>query len=165
MGRSVALAEERELGGECFWAGCVPTKAMVRAAQIWHTVRHASKFGIEVKIEKADFADAMRYKARAVQQVRHAGDAGAFPRADRRLGASARQRLPLRFPRIAAKRRSNGPASYEWQDKRPVVAWTDGCPGESNRPPIVFRARRTPRNVRVHGMTQRGLAGGINSVS
>ena len=30
MGHRVALAEERELGGECFWAGCVPTKAMVR---------------------------------------------------------------------------------------------------------------------------------------
>src|SRR5256714_15157314 len=75
LGRSVALAEERELGGECFWAGCVPTKAMVRAAQVWHTVRHASKFGIEVKIEKADFADAMRYKAHAVRQVAGEGPA------------------------------------------------------------------------------------------
>lgn len=33
-GAKVALTEERELGGECFWAGCVPTKAMVRAAQV-----------------------------------------------------------------------------------------------------------------------------------
>jgi pyruvate/2-oxoglutarate dehydrogenase complex dihydrolipoamide dehydrogenase (E3) component len=72
MGRKVALAEERELGGECFWAGCVPTKAMVRAAQVWHTVRHASKFGMEVTVDRADFADAMRYKAGAVKRV--AGD-------------------------------------------------------------------------------------------
>src|SRR5436853_3389332 len=72
MGRSVALAEERELGGECFWAGCVPTKAMVRAAQVWHLVRHARKFGMQVKIESAHFADAMRFKANAVKNV--AGD-------------------------------------------------------------------------------------------
>ena len=74
LGRKVALAEERELGGECFWAGCVPTKAMVRAAQVWHTVRHASEFGIHVDVTKADFADAMAYKARAVQRV--AGEGG-----------------------------------------------------------------------------------------
>src|SRR5438105_5342795 len=68
-GRSVALAEERELGGECFWAGCVPTKAMVRAAEVWHLVRHARRFGLEVTIDRADFADAMRYKAAVVKQV------------------------------------------------------------------------------------------------
>ncbi len=72
MGRSVALAEERELGGECFWAGCVPTKAMVRAAQVWNTVRRAHEFGMEVRIEKADFPDAMAYKDRVLKQI--AGD-------------------------------------------------------------------------------------------
>jgi len=72
MGRSVALAEERELGGECFWAGCVPTKSMVRAAQVWRTVQNAGKFGIRAKIESADFAAAMTYKDKAIRQV--AGD-------------------------------------------------------------------------------------------
>lgn len=74
-GRSVALAEERELGGECFWAGCVPTKAMVRAAQVWHLVRNAQKFGIDVHIRNADFAAAMRYKDFAVKQVAGGGPA------------------------------------------------------------------------------------------
>ena len=69
MGRKVALAEERELGGECFWAGCVPTKALVRAAQVWQTVRGAAEFGIHADITKADFADAMAYKERAVRRV------------------------------------------------------------------------------------------------
>lgn len=69
LGRKVALAEERELGGECFWAGCVPTKALVRAAQVWQTVRNAHEFGIFVDIKKAEFADAMAYKARAIRRV------------------------------------------------------------------------------------------------
>ncbi len=73
LGFSVALAEERELGGECFWAGCVPTKAMVRAAQVWHLVRNSRKFGIQVDITKADFAEAMRLKDAAGRQLAGAG--------------------------------------------------------------------------------------------
>ena len=69
LGRKVAMAEEREVGGECFWAGCVPTKAMVRAAEVWHTVRNCQEFGIHAQVTKADFADAMAYKERAVHRV------------------------------------------------------------------------------------------------
>lgn len=69
LGKTVAVAEERELGGECFWAGCVPTKAMIRAAQVWHLVERAREFGIEVDIRKADFAAAMAFKERAIQRV------------------------------------------------------------------------------------------------
>ena len=74
MGRRVALAEERELGGECFWAGCVPTKAMVRVADVWHLVRRAGEFGMEVDVRRADFRDAMAYKERAVHAVGGGGD-------------------------------------------------------------------------------------------
>lgn len=77
LGRKVALAEERELGGECFWAGCVPTKAMVRAAQVWHLVRRASDFGMQVDIRSADFADAMAYKSRTLRTIAGDGPADA----------------------------------------------------------------------------------------
>jgi pyruvate/2-oxoglutarate dehydrogenase complex dihydrolipoamide dehydrogenase (E3) component len=76
-GRAVALAEERELGGECFWAGCVPTKAMVRAAQVWHLVRRAHEFGIQAEIRKADFTEAMAYKERVLRRVAGEGPADA----------------------------------------------------------------------------------------
>ncbi len=69
LGRTVALAEERELGGECFWAVCVPTKAMVRAAQVWHLVRNAHRFGIEVDIKNADFKAAMAYKDQVLRTI------------------------------------------------------------------------------------------------
>ncbi|MBC7526354.1 MAG: NAD(P)/FAD-dependent oxidoreductase [Chthonomonadaceae bacterium] len=85
QGRRVALAEERELGGECFWAGCVPTKAMVRAAEVWHLVGRAHEFGIHTQVIKADFADAMRYKDGVVKTISGEGpeDAGLS-----KLGAS-----------------------------------------------------------------------------
>jgi len=69
MGKQVALAEERELGGECFWAGCVPTKAMVRAAEVWYLVQNSGKFGIHAPVQRACFAEAMAYKDRAVREV------------------------------------------------------------------------------------------------
>ncbi len=77
-GRRVALAEEREIGGECFWAGCVPTKAMVRAAEVWHLVGRAHEFGIETEVRKRDFAAAMRYKDNVVSKISGDGpeDAG-----------------------------------------------------------------------------------------
>ena len=78
MGRKVAVAEELELGGECFWAGCVPTKAMVRAAQVWHLVRNAGKYGIHAEIKEANFADAMQYRYNAQRTLggEGGGDAG-----------------------------------------------------------------------------------------
>jgi pyruvate/2-oxoglutarate dehydrogenase complex dihydrolipoamide dehydrogenase (E3) component len=85
LGRAAALAEERELGGECFWAGCVPTKAMVRAAQVWHLVRRAHEFGIQVDVRRAEFPDAMAYKSGVLRQV--AGD-GPADGGLSRLGAS-----------------------------------------------------------------------------
>jgi pyruvate/2-oxoglutarate dehydrogenase complex dihydrolipoamide dehydrogenase (E3) component len=85
LGRKVALAEERELGGECFWAGCVPTKAMVRAAQVWHLVRGAHEFGIWAEVKRTDFADAMRYKERVIKTIGGDGPADAGLS---RLGAS-----------------------------------------------------------------------------
>lgn len=82
LGARVALAEERELGGECLWAGCVPTKAMVRAAEVWDLVKRASEFGIHADALRTDFAYAMAYKDRKVRQV----GGGADPADDAGLG-------------------------------------------------------------------------------
>jgi pyruvate/2-oxoglutarate dehydrogenase complex dihydrolipoamide dehydrogenase (E3) component len=68
-GYRVAVAEEVELGGECHWAGCVPTKAMIRAAEVWHLVRRSAEFGLHAEVRRADFAEAMAYKDRAVHAV------------------------------------------------------------------------------------------------
>src|SRR5262249_34961997 len=69
LGASVGLAEERVLGGECFWAGCVPSKAMVRASQVWNLVRNSAEFGIHADGIRASFAEAMAYKDRKVGEV------------------------------------------------------------------------------------------------
>jgi pyruvate/2-oxoglutarate dehydrogenase complex dihydrolipoamide dehydrogenase (E3) component len=48
-GKRVAMAERWKLGGTCLNVGCVPTKALIRSAQVAETVRRAGEFGVEVE--------------------------------------------------------------------------------------------------------------------
>lgn len=47
LGARVALIERHLMGGDCLNVGCVPSKAVLRAARAWNAVRQASAFGIE----------------------------------------------------------------------------------------------------------------------
>ncbi len=55
LGKRVAMAEGWKLGGTCLNVGCVPTKTLVRSAQVADTVRRASEFGIQVDAWRADY--------------------------------------------------------------------------------------------------------------
>jgi len=48
LGMSAAVVERDHLGGICLNWGCIPTKALLRAAEIKHNIEHAADFGIEV---------------------------------------------------------------------------------------------------------------------
>lgn len=48
LGAKVALVERKLLGGDCLNAGCVPSKALIRASHAAHEVRRASRFGVRV---------------------------------------------------------------------------------------------------------------------
>ena len=41
LGAKVALIEKNRIGGDCTWTGCVPSKALLKAAKIAHEVRTA----------------------------------------------------------------------------------------------------------------------------
>jgi cation diffusion facilitator CzcD-associated flavoprotein CzcO len=48
LGAKVALVERHLMGGDCLNVGCVPSKALLRAARAWADVRDAGAFGVEV---------------------------------------------------------------------------------------------------------------------
>ena len=48
LGMRVGLVEREHLGGICLNWGCIPTKALLRAAEMRHNLEHMSEFGIEV---------------------------------------------------------------------------------------------------------------------
>jgi len=56
LGMKVGVVEKAELGGICLNWGCIPTKALLKSAQVFENIKHASDYGIEVKDAKADLA-------------------------------------------------------------------------------------------------------------
>lgn len=71
----VALVEKEHLGGICLNWGCIPTKALLRVAEVLHTCQHADQFGISVGKVSFDLAKMVKY-SREVSQKLAKGVAG-----------------------------------------------------------------------------------------
>ena len=55
LGMKVGVVEKAELGGVCLNWGCIPTKALLKSANVFEYIQHAKDYGIEVKEAKPDF--------------------------------------------------------------------------------------------------------------
>ncbi|MFD0532482.1 dihydrolipoyl dehydrogenase [Actinomadura luteofluorescens] len=67
LGMSVALIERDEsLGGTCLNRGCIPTKALLHAAEVADQSREAAKFGVKATFEGIDVAGVNAYKDKVV---------------------------------------------------------------------------------------------------
>ncbi len=55
LGLKTAVVERESLGGICLNWGCIPTKALLKSAQVFEYISHASDYGITVKDAKGDF--------------------------------------------------------------------------------------------------------------
>ena len=49
LGMKTAIVEREKLGGVCLNWGCIPTKALLRSAEIYHNIQHADAFGLKVE--------------------------------------------------------------------------------------------------------------------
>jgi dihydrolipoamide dehydrogenase len=55
LGLKTAIIEKESLGGICLNWGCIPTKALLKSANVFDYINHASDYGIQVKEASADF--------------------------------------------------------------------------------------------------------------
>lgn len=55
LGMKVAVVEKESLGGVCLNWGCIPTKALLKSAQVFEYIQHASDYGIQVQAAKPAF--------------------------------------------------------------------------------------------------------------
>ena len=55
LGMKVGVVEKAEIGGVCLNWGCIPTKALLKSAQVFEYIKHASDYGITVSEYKQDF--------------------------------------------------------------------------------------------------------------
>lgn len=69
LGLSVALVEKGKLGGTCLHVGCIPTKALLHAAEIADSARGGEKFGVKTTFEAVDMSGVNRYKEGVVSRL------------------------------------------------------------------------------------------------
>jgi pyruvate/2-oxoglutarate dehydrogenase complex dihydrolipoamide dehydrogenase (E3) component len=84
LGLRVAVVERHRIGGDCLWTGCVPSKALIAAAKVAATVRHAVDHGVHAGAPEVDL-DAVWRRIHAVQAEIAATDDN--PHRFERLGA------------------------------------------------------------------------------
>ena len=65
----VTLVEKDQLGGECLYTGCVPSKALIRTARFLSLMKRAPEFGVRSAHAEFDFADAMARVQRVIQAI------------------------------------------------------------------------------------------------
>ncbi len=80
-GKSVAVVERAELGGVCLNWGCIPTKAMLKSAQVYHYMTSAASYGVEFEGEVRASLDKIVARSRAVAEQMNKGIAFAFKKA------------------------------------------------------------------------------------
>ncbi len=62
LGLSVALVEKGKLGGTCLHNGCIPTKALLHAAEVADSAREGSRFGVKSTFESVEMSGVHAYK-------------------------------------------------------------------------------------------------------
>ena len=68
-GARVALIEKYRIGGDCTWTGCVPSKALIKAAKVAHEARTASRFGLAAAVEPVNLKTVMDYVRKSIAEV------------------------------------------------------------------------------------------------
>lgn len=69
LGKKVAIIERQKLGGECTWTGCIPSKTLIRSAQIAQLIKTGQQFGLRGFEVSLDTAEVMDHVRSVVQQI------------------------------------------------------------------------------------------------
>ncbi|GAA1261398.1 dihydrolipoyl dehydrogenase [Oryzihumus leptocrescens] len=69
LGLSVALVEKGKLGGTCLHMGCIPTKALLHAAEVADTAREGEQFGVKTTFESVDMKGVNAYKDGVISRL------------------------------------------------------------------------------------------------
>ncbi len=69
LGASVALVERDRIGGVCLNWGCIPTKTLLRSAEVLHLAQEAAGYGVVVGEVSLDWSGAQKRKAQVVRRL------------------------------------------------------------------------------------------------
>ena len=73
LGKQVTLIEKdpHGLGGICLHHGCIPSKALIHTANVFHACTHSQELGINVSMANLDFTQTQKFKSGVIDQLTH----------------------------------------------------------------------------------------------
>ncbi len=69
LGFKVAIVEKELLGGICLNWGCIPTKALLKSAQVYENIKHSTAYGLKVTGAEADFGAVIKRSRGVADQM------------------------------------------------------------------------------------------------
>ncbi|MGH3246865.1 MAG: dihydrolipoyl dehydrogenase, partial [Trebonia sp.] len=69
LGKRVALIEKDKVGGTCLHRGCIPTKALLHAAEVADSSRESAKFGVRTSFEGIEMPAVLSYQQGVVERL------------------------------------------------------------------------------------------------
>jgi len=69
LGKTVALVEADKVGGTCLHRGCIPTKALLHAAELADNARDGAQFGVHTHLERVDMGGVNQYKDNVIGRL------------------------------------------------------------------------------------------------
>ncbi|WP_339244896.1 dihydrolipoyl dehydrogenase [Bacillus sp. FSL R5-0523] len=69
LGLKTAVVEKEKLGGTCLHKGCIPSKALLRSAEVYRTAREADQFGVETAGVSLNFEKVQQRKQAVVDKL------------------------------------------------------------------------------------------------
>lgn len=69
LGLKTAVVEKEKLGGTCLHKGCIPSKALLRSAEVYRTAREADQFGVETSGVSLNFEKVQHRKQAVVDKL------------------------------------------------------------------------------------------------
>lgn len=69
LGLKTAVVEKNNTGGRCLNEACIPAKAMLRVAEVFHETQHASDFGIEVEGASVNYPGATQHRDKVIKTL------------------------------------------------------------------------------------------------
>jgi dihydrolipoamide dehydrogenase len=69
LGLKTAIVEKGKLGGTCLHKGCIPSKALLRSAEVYATAKHSEDFGISISDVTFNFEKVQQRKSKIIDQL------------------------------------------------------------------------------------------------
>jgi dihydrolipoamide dehydrogenase len=69
LGKDVVIIEEDKLGGTCLHRGCIPSKSLLRSAEVYAEIKESESYGIETSGAKVVFSKVQQRKSDIVEQL------------------------------------------------------------------------------------------------